>query len=52
MTKEQVLQRQADEILAKAGYRYDGRKAGSVSREDVMRRAIRCPFSGYSRKRR
>jgi len=53
MSKEQFLSRQADELLAKAKCRWDGRKLGTAkSYEDVMRRAIRCPFGGYSRRKR
>jgi hypothetical protein len=45
--------READEILASAGYRWDGRpksdKTSEAAASDVMRVAIRCPFSGRSK---
>ena len=46
------LEAAATALLRKAGCRADGRRSSEArgSRDDAMHRAVRCPFSGKSRK--
>jgi len=48
---ERDKEREANKILAKAGYRRDGRKIGTAvgAAKDVMVRSVRCGFCGRGR---
>ena len=47
-------ERKATELLRQAGYTWAGRKSTTVSKEQsgFERRQLRCPFGGYSRRKR
>lgn len=54
MMKNSQLQATADQILRKAGYRTDGRKRGSVSRDQWLFEAklISTPCGGQAKARK
>jgi len=48
------LELAATKLLRKHGFTWAGRtrKAAKAAKQDALQKAIRCPFGGYSRRKR